>query len=192
MRIIAVTDTTCKALVIQLFAVFVTNSIRVTIVQTDSCCIFIVRTHLFNTFIMDIFAQALRNTFNMPHQGEILQEAIKNSGISITRIVEELGITRPTIYRKFKEETLDYNIVKRIGEIINHDFSIDITVVQQSSLPFVTSVIRPTVTNSVTPRVTQLPNADNDSPKQLLILQSKYIALLEAYNELLLKVYGPK
>ena len=128
----------------------------------------------------------------MPHQGEILQEAIKNSGISITRIVEELGITRPTIYRKFKEETLDYNIVKRIGEIINHDFSTDFTVVQQSSLPFVTSVIRPTVTNSVTPRVTQLPNADNDSPKQLLILQSKYIALLEAYNELLLKVYGPK
>ena len=128
----------------------------------------------------------------MPHQGEILQEAIKNSGISITRIVEELGITRPTIYRKFNEETLDYNIVKRIGAIINHDFSIDFTVVQQSSLPFVTSVIRPAVTNSVTPRVTQLPNIDNDSPKQLLALQSKYIALLEAYNELLLKVYGPK
>ena len=128
----------------------------------------------------------------MPHQGEILQEAIKNSGISITRIVEELGITRPTIYRKFKEETLDYNIVKRIGEIINHDFSIDFTVVQQSSLPFVTSIIRPAVTNSITPRVTQLPNVDNDSPKQLLMLQSKYIALLEAYNELLLKVYGPK
>jgi len=128
----------------------------------------------------------------MPHQGEILQEAIKNSGISITRIVEELGITRPTIYRKFKEETLDYNIVKRIGEIINHDFSTDFTSMQQSSLPFVTSLIRPAVTNSVTPRVTQLPNADNDSPKQLLMLQSKYIALLEAYNELLLKVYGPK
>ena len=48
----------------------------------------------------------------MPHQGEILQEAIKNSGISITRIVEELGITRPTIYRKFKEETIDYSFRK--------------------------------------------------------------------------------
>jgi hypothetical protein len=47
----------------------------------------------------------------MPHQGEILQEAIKNSGISITRIVEELGITRPTIYRKFKDDTLDANFV---------------------------------------------------------------------------------
>ena len=192
MRIIVVTGVICKAFAIQLFPVCVTNSIRVTIEQTDSYCIFIVRTYLFNAFIMDIFAQALRNTFNMPHQGEILQEAIKNSGISITRIVEELGITRPTIYRKFKEETLDYNIVKRIGEIINHDFSTDFTVVQQSSLPFVTSIIRSAVTNSVTPRVTQLSNVDNESPKQLLMLQSKYIALLEAYNELLLKVYGPK
>jgi DNA-binding Lrp family transcriptional regulator len=128
----------------------------------------------------------------MPHQGEILQEAIKNSGISITRIVEELGITRPTIYRKFKEETIDYNIVKRIGDIINHDFSNDFTIVQQSALPFVTPVQKPVVTQSVTPRVTSSQNTDSDPSKQLLLLQSKYIALLEAYNELLLKVYGPK
>lgn len=128
----------------------------------------------------------------MPHQGEILQEAIKNSGISITRIVEELGITRPTIYRKFKEETIDYSFVKKIGEIINHDFSQDFTIVQQSSIPFVTSVVRPIVTNSVTQRVAPVSVTESDASKQLLILQTKYIALLEAYNELLLKVYGPK
>ncbi|MCR5888086.1 helix-turn-helix domain-containing protein [Hymenobacter sp. J193] len=132
----------------------------------------------------------------MPHQGEILQEAIKNSGISITRIVDELGITRPTIYRKFKEETLDYNFVKRIGEIISHDFSHDFTTLQQTVLPF-------TVTAPVThigvasERVTPVRNsvsapADIDATKQLMALQHKYIALLEAYNELLLKVYGPK
>ena len=128
----------------------------------------------------------------MPHQGEILQEAIKNSGISITRIVEELGITRPTIYRKFKEETVDYNFVKKIGDIINHDFSIDITTLQQSSLSFVTPTVKHVVTNNVTPRVTQSQNTDSDAAKQLLMLQTKYISLLEAYNELLLKVYGPK
>ncbi|WP_072008527.1 helix-turn-helix domain-containing protein [Hymenobacter sp. IS2118] len=128
----------------------------------------------------------------MSHQGEILQEAIKNSGISITRIVEELGITRPTIYRKFKEETIDYSFVKRIGDIINHDFSNDFTIVQQSVLPFVTSPAKHTVTSSVTPRVTLPQNIDSDPSKQLLVLQTKYIALLEAYNELLLKVYGPK
>jgi AcrR family transcriptional regulator len=128
----------------------------------------------------------------MPHQGEILQEAIKNSGISITRIVDELGITRPTIYRKFKEETVDYSFVKRVGEIINHDFSSDFTVLQQSSLFFVTNNVRNTVPAAVTPRVTPSQPADADPSRQLLLLQGKYISLLEAYNELLLKVYGPK
>jgi hypothetical protein len=128
----------------------------------------------------------------MPHQGEILQEAIKNSGISITRIVEELGITRPTIYRKFKDDTLDANFVKNVGQIIGHDFAEDFTSIQQSSLPFVTPGVRPSVTNPVTPRVTTPSASDSDPTKQLLTLQTKYIALLEAYNELLLKVYGPK
>ena len=128
----------------------------------------------------------------MPHQGEILQDAIKHSGISITRIVEEMGITRPTIYRKFKEETIDYGFVTRVGEIINHNFSNDFTTVQQPSLPFVTPKSKTVVTNAVTPRVTAVQNTDSDPSKQLLVLQAKYIALLEAYNELLLKVYGPK
>ena len=128
----------------------------------------------------------------MPHQGEILQEAIKNSGISITKIVDELGITRPTIYRKFKDGTLDVNFVTRIGEIIGHDFSSDFTIVQQSALPFVTHVQKTPVTSVVTRSVTSAQTAENDPNRQLLALQAKYIALLEAYNELLLKVYGPK
>ena len=156
----------------------------------------IIDTSLCISYVFNIFALALQNTCSMPHQGEILQEAIKISGISITRIVEELGITRPTIYRKFKDETVDYNFVRKIGVIINHDFSNDFTPLQQSFLPFVSSIVKPIVTNSVTnnvtPRVTHVQNPDSDPAKQLLILQVKYIALLEAYNELLLKVYGPK
>ena len=128
----------------------------------------------------------------MPHQGEILQEAIKNSGISITRIVDELGITRPTIYRKFTEETIDYSFVKKVGDIINHDFSNDFTSLQQSASLYVTPVVRNAVPPVVTPRVTQSQMMDTDPSRQLLLLQAKYISLLEAYNELLLKVYGPK
>lgn len=128
----------------------------------------------------------------MPHQGEILQEAIKNSGISITRIVEELGITRPTIYRKFKDETLDANFVTNVGRIIGYDFSGNFTLQQQATIPFVTNVARSSVTPIVSTRVSPNPAADNDLSKQLLALQTKYIALLEAYNELLLRVYGPR
>ena len=128
----------------------------------------------------------------MSHQGEILQEAIKNSGISITRIVDELGITRPTIYRKFKEETVDYNFVKKVGDVINHDFSKDFTDIQSPLFQTVTTASRTPVMNNVTPRVTSAQNLDSDLSKQLLVLQTKYITLLEAYNELLLRVYGPK
>lgn len=128
----------------------------------------------------------------MPHQGEILQEAIKNSGISITRIVEELGITRPTIYRKFKEDNLDYAFVKRVGEIIGHDFSNDFTSLQQATLPFVATPVMLQGGVNVTPRSNVLQVPDADPVKQLMALQTKYIALLEAYNDLLMKVYGPK
>lgn len=128
----------------------------------------------------------------MLHQGEILQAAIKNSGISITRIVEELGVTRQTIYRKFKDDTLDANFVNSVGQIIGHDFAHDFTIAQQSTLSFVTPSVRSVVTSAVSNRVTALNPPDSDPTKQLLTLQTKYIALLEAYNELLLKVYGPK
>ena len=165
----------------------VTNVVNPTILLQQVC--FVVT---FCTYLHQRYA----NPFYMPHQGEILQEAIKNSGISITRIVDELGITRPTIYRKFKDETVDYSFVKKIGEIINHDFSNDFTSVQQSSIPFVTSTVRSSASHNVTSRVTHERHvtqmAESDPSRQLLLLQTKYIALLEAYNELLLKVYGPR
>ncbi|RFP64214.1 hypothetical protein D0N36_15480 [Hymenobacter lapidiphilus] len=132
----------------------------------------------------------------MPHQGEILQDAIKNSGISITRIVDDLGITRPTMYRKFKERELDYIFVKRVGEIIGHDFSNDFTLPQQTGLSFGVTQTSRSVTNmsdnSAVSRSAVAVGAGSDSSKDLMLLQQKYIALLEAYNELLLKVYGPK
>lgn len=132
----------------------------------------------------------------MSHQGEILQEAIKQSGISITRIVEDLGITRPTIYRKFKEEVLDYSFVKKVGNIIGHDFSQDFTSIQSPVLPLgvtqASHVSAVTPDKAVTARPSVTPSVEPDSLKQLMQLQQKYIALLEAYNELLLKVYGPK
>ncbi len=132
----------------------------------------------------------------MSHQGEILQESIKNSGISITRIVDELGITRPTMYRKFKDKELDYSFVKRVGEIIGHDFSQEFTSLQQGDLSFNVTPVSKSVNNvsehSGVTRAAVTVSSDADSLKQLMVLQQKYIALLEDYNELLLKVYGPK
>lgn len=136
------------------------------------------------------------HTATMIHQGEILQEAIKNSGISITHLVEELGITRPTIYRKFKDASLDYNFVTKIGDIIGHDFSRDFTSLHPvdvtSNVTPVSKSISVTVDAPPVSRNNVTASIDTDGLKQLMALQQKYISLLEDYNELLLKVYGPK
>ncbi|AYA37991.1 hypothetical protein D3Y59_13645 [Hymenobacter oligotrophus] len=124
----------------------------------------------------------------MAHQGEILQEAIKNSGISISKLVQELGITRPTIYRKFKETTLDYSFVQRVGELIQHDFTNEFDTPVQSQLHFTPAPVK----QQPALRSVSLQPVDQDPAKALMTLQAKYIALLEAYNELLLKVYGSR
>lgn len=117
----------------------------------------------------------------MAHQGENLQEAIKQSGFSISRLVQELGITRPTIYRKFREETLDDTFVKRVLEVIgrnvtNDTVSLGYTADTLSGLP---------VTNPVSGTPTTL----DEYAKALISLQQKHIKLLEDHNILLTKLY---
>ena len=120
----------------------------------------------------------------MPHHGEALQDAIRQSGVSISRIVQELGITRPTIYRKFRDETLDEAFVKRVADIIGRPVTLDgggaTTIPATGLLPTVT--LSP---GAFTPVVTDPTNA-------LISLQQKYVRLLEDYNALLLKVYGAR
>lgn len=120
----------------------------------------------------------------MPHQGEILQDAIKQSGVSISRLVQDLGITRPTIYRKFREETLDEAFVKRVGELIGRIVTFDGT--------DVTATVLLSLPPSVTAAPFVLTSPVTDPAKALIVLQEKYVRLLEDYNALLLKVYTPR
>ena len=120
----------------------------------------------------------------MAHHGEILQESIKNSGFSISKLVQELGITRPTIYRKFKDETLDSDFVSRISSIIGRNITLETNDVTNEPL------------HSSTPALTNSSKAQQigvtDYAKELISLQQKYIKLLEDYNALLMKVYGSR
>lgn len=117
----------------------------------------------------------------MLHQGELLQEAIRQSGVPISKLVQELGITRPTIYRKFRDATLDDAFVKRvqviIGRTITHDTPNDFTLAE------------PAGNRSITPRVTPAPIAPDDYANALISLQQKHIKLLEDYQALLTRLY---
>jgi predicted transcriptional regulator len=126
------------------------------------------------------------------HRGEIIREAIKASGVAIGVVAEKLGVSRKTLYNKFKESSIPYSFILRLGEVIHHDFSQEFphlskSVKKESSFPQA-----PVNTNLLLPfdgepELVQKPNNMKECESELLTLQRKYIALLEKFNELLLK-----
>ncbi|MDX5422121.1 MAG: hypothetical protein LPK07_06920 [Hymenobacteraceae bacterium] len=126
------------------------------------------------------------------HRGEIIKDAIKSSGVAIGVVAEKLGVSRKTLYNKFKESSIPYSFILKLGEVIHHDFSQEFphlskTVKKEAPKP------QSSVTTSLMlpfdgePQEIQKPGNLKDCEAELVILQRKYIALLEKFNELLLK-----
>ncbi|WP_114784329.1 hypothetical protein [Botryobacter ruber] len=125
------------------------------------------------------------------HRGEIVKERIKNSGIAVGVVAEKLNLSRRTLYNKFKETTIPYSLILQIGDVIHHDFS--------QEFPHLAGKVKkelkqpaPVVTNLQLPFDGEQPEPAKNRTLQeceaeLLNLQRKYIALLEKFNELLLR-----
>ncbi len=62
----------------------------------------------------------------MIHRGEIVERAIRNSGIPLTTIAKKLGKTRQWIYYVFENPNVPLDLIIEIGKIIFYDFSRDI------------------------------------------------------------------
>jgi hypothetical protein len=62
----------------------------------------------------------------LKHQGKILEKAIRNSHISITKIAELLGYTGRNMYNLFDKEELPNELFIRTGKIIGYDYSKDL------------------------------------------------------------------
>jgi len=126
------------------------------------------------------------------HRGEIIKDAIKSSGVAIGVVAEKLGVSRKTLYNKFKESSIPYSFILKLGEVIHHDFSQEFphlskTVkkeVPKPAAPVTTSLLLPF---DGEPQQIQKSNNLKDCEAELILLQGKYIALLEKFNELLLK-----
>ena len=123
------------------------------------------------------------------HRGEIIKEAIKTSGIAMGVVAEKMGISRKTLYNKFKESAIPYSFILRLGEVIHHDFSKEFPHLNKS----VKKELIPQVPTNLLlpfdgePQEAPKPNTMKECEAELLQLQRKYIALLEKFNELLLK-----
>jgi plasmid maintenance system antidote protein VapI len=101
----------------------------------------------------------------MEHRGEIIEQAVRNSGLAISKIAAKLGKSRRWMYLMFENPNVPYETVLEIGKILHHDFSDDLKLMQ-------TSMAEP---------IEQYGNRD------LNYWREKYYALLEEYNELLKK-----
>ena len=62
----------------------------------------------------------------MQHKGEIVEKAVRQSGIPLTKLVGRLGKSRKWIYNAFENPQLSLDVILEIGKIIHYDFSNEI------------------------------------------------------------------
>ncbi|MCJ8167346.1 hypothetical protein MKJ04_21070 [Pontibacter sp. E15-1] len=126
------------------------------------------------------------------HRGETIKDAIKASGVAVGVVAEKLGISRKTLYNKFKESSIPYSFILKLGEIIHHDFSQEFPHLSKNVKKEAPKPQEPN-NNSLllpfdgAPQEPYKPNNMKECEQELVKLQRKYIALLENFNELLIK-----
>jgi transcriptional regulator with XRE-family HTH domain len=99
----------------------------------------------------------------MVHKGQIVEKIVRQSGYSLTKLAERLGIGRNTLYNRFANENLSYHFIMEVGKIIHYDFAICFPEIKQEGYVM----------------------EKEEKVIGLTSLESKYTNLLEKYSKLL-------
>lgn len=102
----------------------------------------------------------------MQHRGEIIEKAVRESGVSISKLAKRMNKSRQYIYNIFTTIDVNPDVILEIGKIIGHDFTSEIQIFQLVEEPIVKY---------------------NKLNEEVLYWKNKYIDLLEKYNKLLEK-----
>ena len=97
----------------------------------------------------------------MIHRGQIVENVVRRSGFSLTKLAAKLEISRNTLYNKFNNANLSYRLIQEIGHAIHYDFSLDF------------------------PEMTKEEYTTGKKDNHLITLESKYAVLLEKHIKLL-------
>jgi CRISPR/Cas system-associated exonuclease Cas4 (RecB family) len=103
----------------------------------------------------------------MEHRGEIIKNAIYQSGMPISAIAKQMGKSRRWFYQMFEQKNVAIDTILTIGKIIHYDFTQEI--------------------KEMYPKILHEPQQEYPEEETVDYWKNKYIKLLEAYNSLLLK-----
>jgi hypothetical protein len=118
----------------------------------------------------------LNNNENKVDRGQLLETAVKQSGMSVEAIMKKLGYSsRNTYYRHISTPDLSLDILQRYGKAIHYDFSIDLN---PQSL---------TGTGENPPVYLPVPETIEEAISQRDFYWRKYNEQLEQYRKLLLR-----
>jgi predicted transcriptional regulator len=109
--------------------------------------------------------------------GEIVELVIRRNHISISELSRKLKVSRRSIYNWFTQESLSREIIYKIGEVLNHDFSVE----------FPDMFDRATILNSQR----KVTDTDAEELESVNYWRNKYITLLEKHNDFLIHNMEP-
>jgi hypothetical protein len=109
------------------------------------------------------------------HQGKTIEQIIRRSGNSFTRVARLTKVSRRSVYNWFSQPKLNPLIIHKIGCVINHDFSIE--------FPDLFSPEDFQVGNN--PVLPEKAVDKRNLEEEIAMWKDKYIEILERYNELL-------
>jgi AcrR family transcriptional regulator len=115
--------------------------------------------------------------FMNTHQGQIVEYIVRKNGYSISSLAKALDVNRRSMYNWFNQKELKWDVIRRIGHVIRHDFS------KEFPLLFTSEDFNGIYASrsSMSPSIANYDRIDADDH-----WKAKYLNLLEKYNTELL------
>ena len=106
----------------------------------------------------------------MVHRGEIIKNAVEESGYSVTTLARKMKKSRRWMYYIFDKPNVSIDVVIEIGKIIHYDFSKEIKLYTP---------------NAATHQYANKSRSFDSVSEEALYWKEMYYSLLEKYNTLL-------
>ena len=106
----------------------------------------------------------------MKHAGEIVENAVRNSGITLSKLSKRIGRSRQYLYNIFESNKIDWEVIESIGSIIHHDFYIDFNKTKLNNKQNEMDTLKQTLDNC---------KKENEMLRELIAHQKKIIDMFD-------------